>query len=448
MELSKPSQEERLIEAMIATAARYGYGETSVARVVAHAGVSRATFYQHFADKEACFLAAYREVAQRVAVELKFAGESRQAGGRPREILRRLLEGADREPASARIVLLESLAAGPVVRVEHEKLRRAMEAAMETYLDEAAVDGMQLEIPARSLLGGLGNVVAMRVFRGETGRLIGLLDDLEAWLRSYAMPAGRRRHQGDWTAMGRELWSPVEPERSVLDERLPRGRAALSPAVVASEQRQRVLAAVALLAREKGYTAMTVADIVATAGITREAFYEQFRSKEDAFLATQAYALQTSVSRSAGSFFGEESWPDRVWNGVMALLHYFGSVPHLAALDVVESYAAGSASIQRSFEARMAFTLFLEDGYRQRPEAEVMPRLCSEAIAGAALEPLRHQTVADRADQALELAPQIVYIALAPFMGPAEALELVESKCAAASSAPPARRPRERPRAG
>jgi AcrR family transcriptional regulator len=299
-----------------------------------------------------------------------------------------------------------------------------------------------LEIPARALLGGLGGVVAMRIFRGETGRLIGLLDELEAWLRSYALAGGRRRCQQDWMGLGSPLGAPIEPEPSVLDDRLPRGRAALSPAVVASEQRQRVLAAVARVASDKGYAAMTVADLVAVAGVTREVFYEQFRSKEDAFLATQAYALQTSISRSAGSFFGKEAWPDRVWNGLMALLRYFGSVPDLAALDVVESYAAGSASIQRSFEARMAFTLFLEDGYRQRPEAEGMPRLCSEAIAGAVLEPLRHLTAEGRADRELELAPQVAYIALAPFIGPARALELVEANCSAPQPAPAGGRPR------
>jgi AcrR family transcriptional regulator len=435
MARSKPSQRERLIEAMIVTAARYGYRDTSVARVVSQAGVSRATFYAHFEDKEACFLAAYRVAAQRVAEELKQVDANPLAAGRPREVLRRLLEAADREPASARIVLLESLAAGRTVRAEHEKLVDAMEKAMDAYLDGASVDGMQLEIPARSLLGGLGSVVAIRVFRGETGRLVELQDDLEAWLFSYMMPGERRRHQADWARLGGDLSVPVEPEPNRLGDRLPRGRAALSPAVVAGEQRQRMLAAAARLANEAGYASMTVADIVATAGVTREAFYEQFRGKEDVFLAAQAHALETSVSLSAGGFFSEEEWPDRVWNGIVKLLRYFASVPDFAALDVIESYAAGSAAIRRSFESRMAFTLFLEDGYRQRAEAEGLPHLCSEAIAGAILEPMRRRTVEGRADLVLGLTPQVVYVALAPFLGPENALRLVEAKLASSSPA-------------
>src|SRR6478609_3616571 len=56
------SQRQRMLEAMALAVHEKGYTGTAVADVVAGAGVSRETFYQHFADKEACFLAAY-EVA-------------------------------------------------------------------------------------------------------------------------------------------------------------------------------------------------------------------------------------------------------------------------------------------------------------------------------------------------------------------------------------------------
>src|SRR6476659_5078578 len=69
------SQRGRMIEAMAETVAEKGYAATTVADVVARAGVSRKTFYEHFADREECFLAAYdaavdalfARVAERVA---------------------------------------------------------------------------------------------------------------------------------------------------------------------------------------------------------------------------------------------------------------------------------------------------------------------------------------------------------------------------------------------
>jgi AcrR family transcriptional regulator len=427
---TRVSQRERLIAAAIAVTARYGYRETSIARIVAEAKVSRATYYEHFDGKEDCLLAAYRDVARRFWGDVRRVEAEDGDGGDDGlgGILARLLENADRDPAAARLFLIESLAGGPAVRAEHEQLLDALEESVDEYLC-APQRVVRLEIPARSLIGGVASVIAMRIFRGETGKLIELLDDLEAWLRSYSIPAGsERRDRVGWADLCRGSAPPVEPAESPLEERLPRGRGALSAAVVTSAQRQRVLAAVARVARDKGYEAMTVADIVTTAGIAREAFYRQFRGKEDAFLSAQAYALETSLSMAAEKFFAAEAWQDRVWSAALPMLEYIASVPDLTTLDFIESYTAGAAAIRRSFESRMAYTLFLEEGYRQRPEEEGVPRLASEAIAGAILELLRSCTVHGRIADIRELAPQAVYIALAPFIGPAAALELIEAK--------------------
>jgi len=104
---------------------------------------------------------------------------------------------------------------------------------------------------------------------------------------------------------------------------------------------------------------------------------------------------------------------------------------------VIESYAVGSAAIRRSVDNLMAYTLFLEDGYRQGSRAEGLPRLCSEAIAASILGLMRRTVDEGRTERMLELLPQAAYVALAPFIGPEEAIALVESKAAAASGAVP-----------
>ena len=53
------TQRERMLDAMARAVAAKGYAKVTVADVVALAGVSRRTFYEHFADKEQCFLATY-----------------------------------------------------------------------------------------------------------------------------------------------------------------------------------------------------------------------------------------------------------------------------------------------------------------------------------------------------------------------------------------------------
>lgn len=60
---AKPAHRERLLTAVTDAIADRGYHATTVAEVIAYAGVSRATFYEHFADKDACVLAAYQQAA-------------------------------------------------------------------------------------------------------------------------------------------------------------------------------------------------------------------------------------------------------------------------------------------------------------------------------------------------------------------------------------------------
>ena len=418
---------DRLVEAMTRVAARHGYGGASVARVVKEAAVSRATFYQHFADREACFLVAYRRVVERIGERVD--GPGLPGGGRP--TLDALLGDAGCDPAAARIVLVEALGGPAAVREEHRRLLDRAEGAVAGLLDSGRGRGGPIEIPARALLGGLAGVVAIRVFRGEAADLGDLADDLAAWIESYRLPAGRERvGEAGWSELGAGIRG-AEPDSlgdGVLGRSLPRGRGALPPSVVSGERRERILAAVARLARERGYERTTVSGIVATAGVTREAFYTLFRGKNDAFLATQAFGLEKSVALTAGHFFGGEAWPDRVWDGLHTLLSFVAGQSDLVFVDLVESYAAGPAAIRRSFENRMAYTLFLEEGYGQGAGVPAPPRIASEAISGAINELMRREVVEGRTETMLEMLPRVVYVTLAPFVGPGAALELIERR--------------------
>jgi AcrR family transcriptional regulator len=60
------SQAERLLQAIVEAVAEKGYAATRVADIVARAGVSRGSFYQQFADKQDCFLAAYMDGSRRL----------------------------------------------------------------------------------------------------------------------------------------------------------------------------------------------------------------------------------------------------------------------------------------------------------------------------------------------------------------------------------------------
>jgi AcrR family transcriptional regulator len=108
------SQRSRLELALVDVVAGKGYVATTVADIIAVAGVSRTTFYQQFKDKEDCFLHAYRRGAD---AQFRKVVEAVESATDPLERLRRnlraYLAALVDYPACARAFLLEVVAAGP-----------------------------------------------------------------------------------------------------------------------------------------------------------------------------------------------------------------------------------------------------------------------------------------------------------------------------------------------
>src|SRR5664279_207105 len=75
----RDSQRWRLLESMTEAVARRGYAEATVAEVIEIAGVSRKTFYEHFRDKEDCFLKAYEILSDRLVMAMKSVVEPRMS---------------------------------------------------------------------------------------------------------------------------------------------------------------------------------------------------------------------------------------------------------------------------------------------------------------------------------------------------------------------------------
>jgi AcrR family transcriptional regulator len=112
-EIVLASQRGRLLEAMAACVAEHGYAATTVAQVVARAGVSRKTFYEHFADKRACFLAAWEAGTEILFSQLaEVAQETEDWRARLRAGTVAFLEVLAAEPEFARSFMIEVLSVG------------------------------------------------------------------------------------------------------------------------------------------------------------------------------------------------------------------------------------------------------------------------------------------------------------------------------------------------
>ena len=116
-EVVQSSQHGRLLSAIAQVVAEKGYAAATVADIVDRASVSRSTFYQQFADKEACFLSAFNFGVEFVLDQMEAAWEALEPHAdwreRVRSDLTTFLDVLASEPAFARALHVEVLAAGP-----------------------------------------------------------------------------------------------------------------------------------------------------------------------------------------------------------------------------------------------------------------------------------------------------------------------------------------------
>jgi AcrR family transcriptional regulator len=180
-DLIRAVQRERLLVAMLSAAADLGYLETNVQDVIDRAGVSRPTFYEHFSNKEDCFLAAFDTSAERLRKKVEAA--ARKGGEIWRDRVRYSLEAvlgfARREPDTARTMVVEARAASATAvrrRVElMDDFARCLEAQALDLLPDARP---HTKVTASGVVGGVESLLYSRLCKQEYDQLETLLPSL------------------------------------------------------------------------------------------------------------------------------------------------------------------------------------------------------------------------------------------------------------------------------
>jgi AcrR family transcriptional regulator len=187
-------QRARIVASMVSVASEHGVRYATVARVVARSGVSRRTFYELFVDREDCFVAAFDQCVERIAaVVVPAYHHPSKWRERVRAGLTALLEYLDREPAIARLTIVETLGAGHRAL---ERRRRGI-AQIIALIDHEGREAGSGEGPppltAEGLVGGALSLIHARIVDDDTP-LVGLLGPLMATIvLPYLGPAAARR---------------------------------------------------------------------------------------------------------------------------------------------------------------------------------------------------------------------------------------------------------------
>lgn len=213
---------------------------------------------------------------------------------------------------------------------------------------------------------------------------------------------------------------------------LPAGHHGLSREQVLESQRERLLAGIAHAVAERGYRATTINEIVAAATVSSRAFYENFASKEECFLAAFDAVvdhLRDQLATAAGT---QEDWPHRVIAALRAALDFFEAEPELARLCIVEPITATPVIAAHFRETVVACIPYLEPGRAERGDSEPMPKSTEDSLLGG-LVVLTSRAIVAEAAPLPDLLPDLVEFVLSPYLGPGTARDLARKAASEAA---------------
>ena len=189
-------QRSRLLAAAVSAVDELGYADTTVSDVTNRARVSRRTFYELFSNREECLAAVLEDVVALVVGEIAAEGldglawRERVRGG-----LRVILGFLDREPALARVCVVQALRGGPQLLGRREEVLAGLAAVVDEGRLEGARGAGCSPLTAEGVVGAAFTIVYARLLRGERQPLTGLLGELMGMIVLPYMGAAAARRE-------------------------------------------------------------------------------------------------------------------------------------------------------------------------------------------------------------------------------------------------------------
>jgi AcrR family transcriptional regulator len=402
-------QRSRLCGAMVAAVAKHGYPRTTIDELGALAGVSKRDFYALFDSKQACFFAAFEEVTEAFAadVERAVAGAT---GFRAQLVasIETLAKAIETTPESISLVLIDSLTVGPAADDPRQRSQDLFIALLGSGLERTAGAG-PAAATSRSIVVGLRRV-AYRTIRDRTGRRLRQgAPALADWVLAYQGTAGAgagpstvptaAAEDGDGDGDGDELSWEEPPDSLASRERL--------------SQRERILRAIAQLVCADTYAKLTIPAISATAGTSNKTFYDEFGSKQEAFLASFDALAESALTVTRRGFDAGSNWSRRAESALGAYLQHLVSNRLFAELAYRELPAMGRPGLERLDAFMDQLAEIFEAGAPGRGAAASAGAgkrddLVTSAIVGGVWGAIRHEIMSGNRARLATVHPQLL----------------------------------------
>ena len=205
---------------------------------------------------------------------------------------------------------------------------------------------------------------------------------------------------------------------------LPRGRSRLPADEVLAAQRERLLRAMIASVAEHGYGAVTVAQVVSRARVSRSAFYAHFAGKEECFFAAASHGSAMLFDSTIASVkeLDTSASPEQLLRvGLRGFLRFLHEEPAFARVFYVDLAAAGVRAEERLAAAYDRWAelnhVWHERARMREPSWPQVPREAYLALAGATGELVRELVRANQLDRLPELEEPLVNLHLSVLAG-------------------------------
>jgi AcrR family transcriptional regulator len=197
-EVRLPLQRERLLRAAALEFTQLGYAGSSSESISRRAGMSKATFYEHFANKEECILALFDEAAEVVLqAQARAVAEvgHRDALERMRTGTLTFLTALSEHPEYAKTLLVEIIGAGPSAAQRRDDVMQRFADAL--LAENAAAAGRGLigrfasPLDAYAIVGAVTELASRQVRLGEPADVLELAPVIDRMILGVLAPAGR-----------------------------------------------------------------------------------------------------------------------------------------------------------------------------------------------------------------------------------------------------------------
>ena len=383
--------------------AEHGYNSVTVVKLTNRARVSKRDFYKLFAGKEECFLAAYDIIIGDSVRGIIAAAEGEEEW---RERLRfGFLAFADQiasSPDGARLALVEVFTAGAVAVERMQRTNRLFEALVARNLVFADGSPRLPPLVVKGVVAAGSRLARARLLSGHPRQLALDGGELLEWALSFC---------DDDVVRLRGLGAAEAPP-------LPEA----APVMPLGDERALILAATARLASKEGYATLTVPRVRAAAGVSRRSFDTHFEGVADCFLATLETLSDRTLAAAAPFYLSADDWASGVHRMIVGLCWRLARDPAFAGLAFLEVFSPGPEAIQWRSEmiAKLATRLRWGAPPTRRPS-----EFAAEASIGAMWGVVHHFIATGRGTQLPIAAPALSYLALAPALGGAAAVDVI-----------------------